>query len=103
MSSGLPTRRSRTGSKSAIGFLLPFSDASQKRRRLRRFCEASLNHSSSQLGDESILLVRRHVQPILIVDEHTRCALAGADALGELQTDLVILGPAARHGVELLT
>src|SRR5437870_10776083 len=71
-------RRSRTGSKLAMLFLV------------------------QQLVHESIELIRGEVDPMFVIDQGTRCALASADALGEFQAYFAIAGGAAGSDAKFL-
>src|SRR5713101_5498409 len=44
----------------------------------------------SQLRNEGVYLFRRHSQTVLIIDQHARRSLTGADALREFETDLAV-------------
>src|ERR1700722_8193005 len=78
--SGLPTRRSSTGSCSAmmqsLGLLPQFSD-------------------------QLVCLVRRQIHAVLVIHQDARGAFAAAEALRELHGDLAVGAGAARLHVQL--
>src|ERR1700741_5417579 len=66
--------------------------AALRRKRLNGF----------QLFDQSVGGFRRQIYPVLVVDQHARRALAGADALRKLDGDLAVRRRLAGLDAQLL-